>query len=83
LPKRVFILDCIPTRKSDPVLENMSAADLHTTSFAARDEATSYTLSRGESIGLTLDTEAGILSAVAASVVLIVVFVSHSINPFC
>jgi hypothetical protein len=49
-------------------------------SLAARDTATSYILSRGESIGLALDTEAGILSAIAASFILVLISVRHKKN---
>lgn len=40
------------------------------------DSETHSTLSRGESIGLVLRTESGILSAMAASVILVLIFVS-------
>ena len=51
-------------------------------SLAARDTATSYILSRGESIGLALDTEAGILSTLAASVILVHILVRYKLEDF-
>jgi hypothetical protein len=44
--------------------------------LAAGDSPSYSTLSRGESIGLTLDTEAGLASTIAAFVILILIFVS-------
>jgi hypothetical protein len=44
--------------------------------LVAGDSETHSTLSRGESIGLAFDTEAGLCSALAASVILAIIFVS-------
>ena len=44
--------------------------------LVAGDSETHSTLLRGESIGLAFDTEAGLFSALAASVILAIIFVS-------
>jgi hypothetical protein len=54
----------------------MTSASLPSIDLVAGDSALHSTLSRGESIGLTLDTEAGLASVIAACVILILIFVS-------
>jgi hypothetical protein len=55
----------------------MTPAVSHTVNLLARDAAIHTTLSRGESLGLALDVEAGLASTIAAAVILILIFVSH------
>jgi hypothetical protein len=52
--------------------------------LVAGDSEYQSTLSRGETVGLAFDTEAGLFSALAASVILAIIFVSlrYFISPF-
>ena len=52
--------------------------------LVAGDSENRSTLSRGETVGLAFDTEAGLCSALAASVILAIIFVSsrYFISPF-
>ena len=52
--------------------------------LVAGDSENHSTLSRGETVGLAFDVEAGLFSALAASVVLAIIFVSLRcfISPF-
>jgi hypothetical protein len=54
----------------------MASTFMPSIDLVAGDSATHSTLSRGESIGLTLETEAGLASAMAAIVILVLIFVS-------
>ena len=58
-------------------MEKITPTIFPTMQLGARDSAKLVTLSRGESIGLALDTEAGIISTIAASVILIILLVSY------
>jgi hypothetical protein len=58
-------------------MEKITPAIFPSMQLGARDSAKLVTLSRGESIGLALDTEAGIISAIAASVILIILLASY------
>jgi hypothetical protein len=55
--------------------ETMEPAVFPSINLVAGDSETHSTLSRGESIGLAFDTEAGMFSALAASVLLSIIFV--------
>lgn len=61
--------------RAEPMI--MTPAVSHTVNLLARDAAIHTTLSRGESLGLALDVEAGLASTIAAAVILILIFVSH------
>jgi hypothetical protein len=54
----------------------MSLNFFPTISLVVGDSTTHSTLSRGESIGLAFDTEAGLMSSIAALVVIILMIVS-------
>ena len=55
--------------------ETMEPAVFPSINLVAGDSESHSTLSRGESIGLAFDTEAGMFSALAASVILSIIFV--------
>ena len=54
----------------------MTPAVSRSVDFVARDTIHT-TLSRGDSLGLVLDVEAGLASAMAAVIILVLIFVSH------
>jgi hypothetical protein len=57
--------------------ETMEPAVFPSINLVAGDSESHSTLSRGESIGLAFDTEAGMFSALAASVILSIIFCSQ------
>jgi hypothetical protein len=59
-----------------PEVEIMAPSLPPSTNLAAQDPTLHTTLSRGPSIGLAFDTEAGLLSAIAAFIILILISVS-------
>ena len=53
--------------------------------FAAPNNRTNYDvacLSRGQSIGLSIITETGLISLIAVTFIFILILVSHNIHPF-
>ena len=54
----------------------MASAFMPSINLAAGDSTTHSTLSRAESVGLILDAEAGLASAMAAIVILVLIFAS-------